>query len=236
MNSSNIKAIIFDMDGVMFDTERLYEEAFTEVAKNWGYEAEVTTEFIKSFKGKKKEAIKKLYKELLDGIAVKRTGKEFDADEHIKQVLQYLDNYINNNGMPIKDGLLDLLQYAKNNNIKLAIGTSEKFERVKFYLDRANISEDIFDAIVCGDMVENGKPAPDIYLKACSEVDVNPINAIVCEDATNGIVAAYRSGAKPVMIIDLIEPTDEIRKMLYVEPLESLSQVQAIIEELKYKN
>ncbi len=226
----NIKAIIFDMDGVMFDTERLYEEAFAMIAKKWGYEYEVTEEFIKSFKGKKKEAIKVMYKTLLDKVSIERTGKEFDADEHIKQVLEYLDNYIENNGMPIKNGLIELLQYAKINNIKIAIGTSEKFERVQFYLNKANINKDIFDAIICGDMVEKGKPAPDIYLKACEKILVNPENAIVCEDAPNGILAAYSAGAKPVMIIDLIEPTDEVKKLLFVSPLNSLNQVKDIID------
>lgn len=229
MKENEIKAIIFDMDGVMFDTERLYEEAFAIIAKKWGYESEVTEEFIKSFKGKKKEAIKVMYNQLLDKISIERTGKKFDANEHIKQVLDYLDNYIENNGMPIKNGLIELLQYARNNNIKVAIGTSEKFERVQFYLDKANIDKDIFDAIVCGDMVENGKPAPDIYLKACEEIDVNPKNAIVCEDAPNGIIAAFRAGVKPVMIIDRIEPTDEIISLLFVKPLNSLTQVQKII-------
>lgn len=226
----NIKAIIFDMDGVMFDTERLYEEAFAMIAKKWGYESEVTEEFIKSFKGKKKEAIKVMYKTLLDKVSVERTGKEFDADEHIKQVLEYLDNYIENNGMPIKNGLIELLQYAKINNIKIAIGTSEKFERVQFYLNKANINKDIFDAIICGDMVEKGKPAPDIYLKACEKILVNPENTIVCEDAPNGILAAYSAGTKPVMIIDLIEPTHEVKKLLFVNPLNSLNQVKDIID------
>lgn len=229
MKEKSIKAIIFDMDGVMFDTERLYEEAFTMIAKKWGYESEVTEEFIKSFKGKKKETIKIMYKTLLDKLSIERTGKEFDADEHMKQVLDYLDNYIERNGMPIKKGLIELLQYAKNNNIKVAIGTSEKFERVQFYLDKANINKDIFDVIICGDMVENGKPAPDIYLKVCEKISVKPENAIICEDAPNGIIAAYRSGAKPIMVIDRIEPTDEIISLLFIKPLNSLEQVQEII-------
>ncbi len=74
MEEKNIKAIIFDMDGVMFDTERLYEEAFAMIAKKWGYESEVTEEFIKSFKGKKKEAIKAMYKTLLDKLSRKTTS------------------------------------------------------------------------------------------------------------------------------------------------------------------
>lgn len=234
MHKNEIQAIIFDMDGVMFDTERLYEEAFLEIAKKWGYESEVTIEFIKSFKGKKKEAIKELYKTLLDEISLQKTGKKFDADEHVKQVLDYLDDYIKNNGMPVKEGLIELLKYAQINNIKIAIGTSEKFERVKFYLDKANIDENVFDAIVCGDMVENGKPEPDIYLMACEKISINPENAVVCEDAPNGIIAAYRSGAKPIMIIDRIEPTEEIKDLLFIKPLTSLSQLQEFIIHNKF--
>ena len=229
MKENSIKAILFDMDGLMFDTERLYEEAFIIIAKNWGYQSEISEEFVKSFKGKKKEVIKALYKSLLDEISLKRTGKEFDADEYIKQVLGYLDDYIENRGMPIKDGLIELLQYAKEKNIKTAIGTSEHSQRVDFYLERANISKDTFDAIVCGNMVQNGKPAPDVYLKVCEEISVKPEEAIVLEDAPNGIISAYRAGTKPIMVIDCIEPTDEIRNMLFVEPLNSLTEVQEII-------
>ncbi len=227
------KAIIFDMDGVMFDTERLYEEAFLSVAKQWGYESDVTLEFVKSFKGQKKESIKKLYKTLLDEKSIQKTGKGFDADEHMKQVLEYLDGYIERNGMPVKHGLIELIKYAHINNIKVAIGTSEKLERVKYYLEKADIGIDLFDAIVCGNMVEHGKPAPDIYLKVCEKLSVNPEDAIVCEDAPNGIMASYNAGTKTIMIVDLIEPTEEIKKLLFWEPLKSLSQLQDILDKNK---
>ena len=78
-------------------------------------------------------------------------------------------------------------------------------------------------------MVENGKSVSDIYLKVCENISVKPENAIICEEAPNGIIAAYRSGAKPIMIIDRIEPTDEIKDLLFVKPLDSLTQVQEII-------
>ena len=235
MKENNIKAIVFDMDGVMFDTERLYEEAFSIVAKNWGYESEVSEEFIKSFKGKTKAHMKILFKTLLDDISLEREGKEFDFDEYLKQIYGYIDNFIENNGKLVKDGLIELLQYAKENNIKTAIGTSEKSQRVQFYLNKANISEDDFGAIICGDMVQNGKPAPDIFLKACDKLSVSPEEAIIIEDALNGIIAAYRSGAKPIMVVDCVEPTDEMRSMLFVEPLNSLVQVQELLVSMKEK-
>ena len=122
---------------------------------------------------------------------------------------------------------------AKNHNIKIAIGTSEKFERVQFYLNKANIDKDTFNAIVCGDMVKNGKPAPDIYLNVCKQLDVNPEEAIVLEDSPNGIISAYRAKTNPVMVIDCIEPTQEIIELLYTTPLISLREVQNLLPSLK---
>jgi len=218
------------MDGVMFDTERIYEEAFAAIAKTLGYEQEVSEEFIKGFKSNTKKVIKLKCKALLDELSLQRTGKEFDADEYIKQVLAYLYECIENRGIPIKNGLFELLQYARENNIKTAIGTSENSERVIDYLDKAGISENTFGAIICGDMVQNGKPEPDIFLRACEELSVRPEEAIILEDSLNGIIAAYRAGAKPIMVVDCIEPTDEIRSMLFVEPLNSLVEVQEMLE------
>lgn len=217
MNS--IKAIIFDMDGVMFDTERLYTETFAAVTQKMGYE--VSLDFINNCKGVKKEEIKTRFKSLL--------GQEFDFDELLKQVLNYIDEYIECNGMPIKDGLLELLHYARKNNLKTAIGTSEKTHRVQNYLKKANMTFDNFDTIVTGDMVQNGKPAPDIFLKTCEALSINPTEAIVLEDAPNGILAAHSAGAKPVMVVDCVQPTEEIKKKLFGKPLNSLKEVQGII-------
>ena len=217
-----IKAIIFDMDGVMFDTEKLYTKAFLSITKKMGFETKVSEEFINSLKGVKKEKIKTRFKSLL--------GQDFDFDRLLKEVLDYIDTYIENKGMPIKDGLLELLQYAKENNLKTAIGTSEKTHRVKNYLEKAHLAADNFDAIVTGDMVENGKPAPDIFLEACKAISINPDEAIILEDAPNGIIAAHRAGAKPVMVIDCIQPTEEIKKKLFTKPLNSLKEVQGIIK------
>ncbi len=229
MKDNDIEAIIFDVDGLMFGTERLYEEAFAMIAKKWGYEAEVSEAFIKDCKGKRKEDIKVLFKSLLDGISLEKERKEFDFDEYLKQLLDYLDEAIETRGLPVKDGLIELLQYARENRIKIAIGTSEKSPRIQSYLQKANITADSFDAIICGDMVQNGKPAPDIFLKACEALSVNPEKTMVLEDAPSGIIAAYRAGAKPVMVIDCIEPTDEIRNMLFTEPFHSLTEVQEML-------
>lgn len=224
-----IKAIIFDMDGVMFDTERLYTEAFSNVIEKMGFKSEISKEFINSCKGVKKEEIKGRFKSLLDVKSLERYGKEFDFDYCLKQVLSYLDTFIETEGIPVKEGLFDLLKYAKKNGLKIAIGTSEKTERVQNYLVKADLVSDTFDVIITGDMVKNGKPAPDIYLKVCEALLISPDEAIVLEDAPNGIIAAYRAGAKPVMVIDCVQPTDEILEMLFVRPLNSLNDVKKIV-------
>ncbi|MCL2355504.1 MAG: HAD hydrolase-like protein, partial [Oscillospiraceae bacterium] len=99
-----IKAIIFDMDGLMFDTEKLWIEAGTTTAKKWGYEKEITLEVIKSCMGKKPEAIEAMIKAKLDEVCLKREGKEFDFTGYRKQYLAYMHNAIETRGMPIKEG------------------------------------------------------------------------------------------------------------------------------------
>lgn len=126
----NIKAIIFDMDGVMFDTEKLYRKAFVAIAKKWGWENEVTKEFMDSNIGKSKKDICTRYKALLDAKSIAINGREFDFDEHLKQVYAYMDNYIETKGTIVKEGLLELLSFVKENNLKVAIGTSENYKRV----------------------------------------------------------------------------------------------------------
>ena len=232
MKKAKIKAIIFDMDGVMFDTEKLYRKAFIAIAKKWDWENEITKEFMDSNIGKSKKDIRNKYKELLDAKSIARSGKEFDFDEHLKQVYTYMDNYIETKGTIVKEGLVELLGFAKENNLRVAIGTSENYKRVQFYLEYANIPMDTFDAIVCGDMVQHGKPAPDIFIMACEELSVKPEEAVVLEDSLNGIIAAHRAGTKPIMIIDCIPPTDEIMKLLFFKPLNSLLEVAKIIKQL----
>jgi len=126
MEKAKIKAIIFDMDGVMFDTEKLYRKAFVAIAKEWDWENEVTEEFMDSNIGKSKKDIRTRYKALLDAKSIVRDGKEFDFDEHLKQVYAYMDNYIKTKGTIVKEGLIELLGFARENNLGVAIGTSEK--------------------------------------------------------------------------------------------------------------
>jgi HAD superfamily hydrolase (TIGR01509 family) len=125
-------------------------------------------------------------------------------------VLAGLDAHISENGVELKPYVRETLKFLKEKSIKIGLATSTEKKRAMGYL-RDNKLDFYFDGFVFGDMVEHGKPAPDIYLKACKELGVLPEEAIAVEDSINGIKSAGRGGLYPVMVVDLIEPNDEVK-------------------------
>lgn len=121
--------------------------------------------------------------------------------------------YEANNKVPLKQGLYVLLEYLKNANAKLAVASSSPRWEVEKHLNDAGII-DCFSAIICGDMVEKSKPAPDIYIKACEMLNENPEECIALEDSKNGLLSAYRAGCKPIMVPDLWQPDEEILQII----------------------
>lgn len=114
-----------------------------------------------------------------------------------------MDSIIKTKGLKIKKGLLELINYLKENNYLIAIASSSKKERINWYLEIININKNIFNVITCGDDIINGKPAPDIFLKTCEKLNVKPSRTIVLEDSNNGIKAAKKAGCISVLIPDL---------------------------------
>jgi len=207
------EAIIFDLDGLMFDTELLGLDA-------WLYTG------------------KKMNLNITKGLALKTIGVswvktkemffielgEFDFENARMIWQEYINNYIEKNGVPVKPGLLELLSFLEENKIKRAIATSSLYESVMFYLIKAGIGER-FGAIVTGEMVAHGKPAPDIFLRAAELLKVNPRECIVLEDSIYGIKAAH--AAK--MIPDLIPPDEQIEPLLHAK-LNSLLDVISMLK------
>ena len=107
----------------------------------------------------------------------------------------------------------ELLEYLKNANAKLAVASSSPRWEVEKHLNDAGII-DCFSAIICGDMVEKSKPAPDIYIKACEMLNENPEECIALEDSKNGLLSAYRAGCKPIIVPDLWQPDEEILQII----------------------
>ena len=127
---------------------------------------------------------------------------------------QSMDRRFLEEGVPLKEGVKEILEYLTENGYIVGLASSTGRGSVMEHLEQTGLTH-YFRTIVTGDMVEHSKPNPDIYLKACEELGVSPVNAIAIEDSPNGIRSAYRAGMKPVMVPDMIEPTAEIEAMLY---------------------
>lgn len=215
-----IKAVVFDMDGLMFDTEKIGIRTWKTLSEELGYpklDGLIFTCF-----GTNHNFKRKYFAEVL--------GEDFPYDTFCKREVEVTCKTLEEEGIPHKKGLVELLEYLKNNSIKCAVATSTPQHPAVEHIKNAGVY-DYFDAIITGDMTENGKPAPDIYLKACCELGVEPKYALGLEDSYNGVRAIYSAGMKPVMIPDMVSPDEEMESKCFAIK-ESLLDVIDIIEEI----
>ena len=195
------KAVIFDMDGVIFDTEKVYLDIWIEVFEKYGYK--MTKELYVNVMGTgRKNVIKTFLENFGDDLPIEKMYEEKDNQ------LFYI---IENQGIPLKEGVKELFSMLKEKNYKIALATSAKRERVEKQIKDKWLKES-FDAIVCGDDVEKGKPSPDIFLKAAKKIDVEPENCFVVEDSPAGIKAAFSGGMKGIHVEDLKAADEDILK------------------------
>ena len=150
-----LKAVIFDMDGLMFDTEMIAKKGWKRVGKELGFI--VTDKMLEEVTGLDVENTRKVF--------MKYLGDDFDYYEARALRYNYSVSYMDEHGVPLKKGLLELLGFLKEKGIKCAVATSTSKDRAEYNLKSTNVL-DFFDAVVCGDMVQRGKPEPDIFLKA----------------------------------------------------------------------
>lgn len=199
-----IKGAVFDMDGLMFDTENLTFKIWNEILTEKGYS--YSFDIYKKTIGVRSAEVKDFYSNLY--------GNSFDYDKIKSEAMERFWKYTEEQGVPIKTGLFEILDYLKGRNIKIALATSTTTESATEILTRAKVI-DYFDRLICGDMVKNSKPDPEIFITAVKELGEKPQNCIALEDSINGIKSAYNAGLKCIMVPDLIEPTKEIRPMLF---------------------
>ncbi len=199
-----IRAVIFDMDGLMIDTEKLLVKYWLEAAHYYGIP--MKREHVINIRSlAAKYAIPKLQAEL---------GRDFDYYKIRKLRIQLMNEHIERYGIEEKHGLGELLDYLKSNHYLTAVATATDYERTSRYLGSLDRLK-YFDQIVCATMVENSKPEPDIYLEAASRLQIDPSLCMALEDSPNGILSAYRAGMYPVMVPDLSMPDEETNKILY---------------------
>lgn len=202
----NIQGILFDMDGVILDTEKLYSRFWQEAANALGYP--MTKE--------QSLGMRSLNREAGEAKLQSYFGKEISYTEVRNKRIELMDAYIEKEGVYLKPGVTTLLEYLEKMGIKKAIATSSPIERTIKYLSSVNLDKR-FDKLISGYMVEKGKPEPDIYLYAAKELGLKPENCLVLEDSPAGILAAYRAGCIPVMVPDLDEPDEDTKAMLYAK-------------------
>lgn len=199
-----IKAIIFDMDGLMIDSERVTFEGYQEILKKMNLT--MTEEFYITLLGK---PVKGIYQRFYDVY-----GQDFPIESVIKDVHQYMAERFKNEGVPLKKGLLSLLTYLKDHDYKTIVATSSNRDRVDDILRSADI-EKYFDDSICGDEVTKGKPNPEVFLKSCQKLGVKPDEAIVIEDSEAGIQASAAADIKVICIPDMKYPEEEFAKKTY---------------------
>ena len=214
-----IKAVIFDMDGLMIDSERVTFEGYQHVLAKENLT--MSEEKYKTLLGKPVKAVHDLFKE--------DYGPQYDVDQIIKDVHAYIAKRFETEGVPLKPGLVELLKYLKENNYKTIIATSSHRNRVDLIVKQAQIDQ-YFDDSICGDEVTKGKPNPEVFLKACQKLQVSPQDALVLEDSESGINAAYNADIKVIGIPDMKYPEEKYVKMTH-KIMDNLFQVKDFLEE-----
>ena len=215
-----IKAIIFDMDGLMIDSERVTFECYQERLKDMNLTMD--EEFYKTILGK---PIKGIYQRFYDVY-----GNDFPIENVIQDVHQLMAERFETEGVPVKKGLVELLHYLKDNNYKTIVATSSNRDRVDKILAQAKITE-FFDDSICGDEVTKGKPNPEVFLKSCQKLGVNVDEAIVLEDSEAGIQASYDANIKVICIPDMKYPEKQYEEKTF-KILKDLTEVTAYLKSL----
>lgn len=194
--------IIFDMDGTLFDTEQISRLAWLEYGKQKSLP--VTEEFILSLIGRSRQSAQVMFDHYMPN--------HFDEDDAFKFIHEFMREYKMIHGPLPKTNLKQLLSQLKDKGYRIALCSSSGIKSIEMNLNYVGIMED-FDVIVNGSMVSNGKPAPDIYLLTAEKLGVKPNECIVIEDSKNGIISGHKAGMNVIMVVDMIEPDDELRNI-----------------------
>lgn len=202
-----IEAIVFDMDGVLFDTERISCECCFEAAKELGIT--ITKQAVYGCFGLNgadcRVHVMQSMEELYPGGTFPYDAYREKHDLLFAKRLQA--------GPPLKKGVRELLDFLQEQKIKMAVASSTRYERVMSNLTCTGL-DGYFQEVIAGNMVEHSKPQPDIYWKACEALGVKPQNAAAVEDSPNGIRSAAAAGMVAIMVPDMVEPTPELEELI----------------------
>lgn len=216
-----IKGILFDMDGVILDTEKLYTRFWQEAANVLGYP--MTKEQAMGLRSLNRE------------FGAAKMQSYFDVPVNYEEVrnkrIELMNAFIEKEGVELKPGIRELLAYLKEKGIKTAIATSSPIERTEKYLEAVGLTG-AFDKLISGYMVKKGKPEPDIYQLAAREIGLLPQECLAIEDSPSGLLSANRAGCYPVMVPDQDMPTPETEAHLFAKA-DSLEKIVFLLKWLE---
>ena len=211
------KAVLFDMDGVIFDSERALRSCWRELAEQRGL----------SDMDRVYERCLGITKPKTLAILQEEYGEDFPFDWFYDRAFSLYMERFSGGRLPIKPGAVELLRFLREKGLPVALASSTYAPAVESRLKDGGLWE-FFDHVITGDMVSRSKPDPEIFLLACEKCGVEPAEAWVIEDSFNGIRAAYAGGMHPIMVPDLVQPDGEIRQKAEVV-LPSLIEVQTYL-------
>lgn len=212
-------AVVFDMDGVIFDSERLVLECWEKVTQKHHFKeiTEALTACIGTNARKTREII------------FDYCGEDFPYDELAKEASVLFHEVSDKEGLPVKSGVRELLDYLKAHKTPIAVASSTRLEVVTSELKQAGLYK-YFQVVMGGDQLKHSKPEPDIYLMTCDKLGVVPQDTYAIEDSYNGIRSAYSAGMNPIMVPDILPATEEMKEKSVVV-LKDLLQVRDWLEE-----
>ncbi len=200
----SIKAAIFDLDGTVIDTEKLLVKYWCMAANEFGFPME--REHALQLRSLARKYAEPLLKEWF--------GENCDYMTVRNRRMELMTAHIIENGLDVKAGIKELLVWLGENGYKRAVATATDLTRAGKYLTDVGLY-DYFDCIISAHQVENGKPKPDVYIYAVNQLGLTPDECIAVEDSPNGVISASDAGCKTIMVPDLTEPDEELKKRLY---------------------
>lgn len=215
-----VKVVIFDMDGLLLDTEKLLVRFWQEAARESGFD--MTREIALNIRSMHRSFAIPYLKSVL--------GDDFDYLKIRSRRMELMNEHLAKHGLELKKGAKTLLTYLNENKIPAAVATATDYERAEKYLKETGIFG-YFDKIICATMVKVGKPKPDIYIYAASELGLEPSECAALEDSPNGVKSAAAAGCKTIMVPDLTEPDEELSRIIAAKA-GSLDEVIGILEKI----
>lgn len=198
-----LKAVAFDMDGVLIDSEKVYRMCWKKNGLSIGIPEAEMEKICDRLAGGTKQTNAHVMKE--------KMGEDFDYLTFRQRTVDMFEEYLNEHGIELKHGVIETLKTLKAHGVKMAVATSTDRERAEDKLVRSGLLP-YFDEVVCGDDIKRGKPYPDIYLKACEKLGTKPEETVGVEDSINGVIASHDAGLYTLMVIDLIQPNEVTRE------------------------